>query len=211
MRLAICDEQWLFSSVLSAALAQQGHEVVLTTDEPAVLMDRAAELRPEICVIDVVEHYVVAVAGFLAGLDDPPALVLLTDACQDGVWEAYDQGLIRGVVNKACVFPVLMATLDRVADGERVSEGWQIPGRRQDHGVVDALTGRELEVLRLVVRGHSTQAMAEQLGVSRHTVRTHVQQILRKLGVHGRGKIARAAEAAGLVDAAALSSGGTPV
>ncbi|MDX6284395.1 MAG: hypothetical protein QOH03_5466, partial [Kribbellaceae bacterium] len=94
MRLAICDEQWLFSSVLSTALAQQGHEVVLTTDEPAVLMNRATELRPDICVIDVVEAYAVAVAGFLAGLDDPPAVVLLTDVCQDGVWEAYEQGLI---------------------------------------------------------------------------------------------------------------------
>jgi DNA-binding NarL/FixJ family response regulator len=210
MRLAICDEQWLFSSVLSTALAQQGHEVVLTTDEPAVLVDRAVALRPDICVIDVVDSYAVGVAGRLAGLDDPPAVVLLTDACQDGVWDAYEQGLIRAVVNKACVFPVLMDTLDRVAAGEQVSEGWQLPGRRQDPGVVDALTGRELEVLRLVVRGHSTQEMADRLGVSRHTVRTHVQQILRKLGVHGRGKIARAAEAAGLVDAATLSSGGTP-
>jgi DNA-binding NarL/FixJ family response regulator len=210
MRLAICDEQWLFSSVLSTALAQQGHEVVLTTDESAVLMDRVAAARPDICVIDVVESYAVAVAGYLAGLDHPPAVVLLTDTCQNGVWEAYDQGLIRGVVNKACAFGVLMTTIDRVAGGERVSEGCQITGRRQDPGVVDALTGRELEVLRLVVQGHSTQAMADQLGVSRHTVRTHVQQILRKLGVHGRGKIARAAEAAGLVDAAALSSGGAP-
>ncbi|MDX6251959.1 MAG: hypothetical protein QOF10_5319, partial [Kribbellaceae bacterium] len=37
-------------------------------------------------------------------------------------------------------------------------------------------------------------------------IRTHVQQVLRKLGVHSRGKVARAAAAAGLVDVAALTS-----
>ena len=73
--------------------------------------------------------------------------------------------------------------------------------------VVDALTARELEVVRLVVRGYSTQQMADELGVSRHTIRTHVQQVLRKLGVHGRGKVARAAATAGLVDVSELAEG----
>jgi DNA-binding NarL/FixJ family response regulator len=59
-----------------------------------------------------------------------------------------------------------------------------------------------------VLRGYSTQQIAEQLGVSRHTIRTHVQQVLRKLGVHGRVKLARAAIAAGLVDGGELAEGG---
>jgi DNA-binding NarL/FixJ family response regulator len=210
MRLAVCDEQWLFASTLATALAQQGHLTVLTTDEPAVLLNHAAEARIEICVLDIVTGLpsAVEVAEHLAGLDSPPAVILLTDVCQDGVWEAYERRLFRGVVNKACAFPVLMDTIDRVAVGEQVSAGWQPAERRTEHGVVDALTSRELEVLRLVVRGQSTQLMADELGVSRHTIRTHVQQVLRKLGVHGRGKIARAAAEAGLVDTAALGSQG---
>jgi DNA-binding NarL/FixJ family response regulator len=208
MRLAICDEQWLFASVLATALAQHGQMIVLTTDQPAVMVNTAAEVRAEICVLDIVtaSPSALEVAEQLATLDSRPAVVLLTDSCQDGVWDAYDKGLFQGVVNKACAFPVLLAAIDRVAGGERVSEGWQRPERRPDHGVVDALTSRELEVLRLVVRGQSTQLMADELGVSRHTIRTHVQQILRKLGVHGRGKIARAAAAAGLLDAGTSSS-----
>jgi DNA-binding NarL/FixJ family response regulator len=208
MRLAVCDEQWLFASTLATALAQQGHLTVLTTDEPAVLINHAAEARIEVCVLDVVTGLpsAVEVAEHLAGLDPRPAVILLTDSCQDGVWEAYERGLFQGVVNKACAFPDLMETIDRVAAGERVSEGWQPAERRQEHGVVDALTTRELEVLRLVVRGRSTQMMADELGVSRHTIRTHVQQVLRKLGVHGRGKIARAAAEAGLVDTATLGA-----
>jgi DNA-binding NarL/FixJ family response regulator len=203
MRLAVCDEQELFASVLATALGQQGHLTVLTTHEPAVLLSSAAEARIEVCVLDIVtaRPSAVQVAEQLATLDPRPAVVLLTDSCRDGVWDAYERGLFQGVVNKACAFAVLTAAIERVAGGERVSEGWQPPERRPDHGVVDALTSRELEVLRLVVQGRSTQLMADQLGVSRHTIRTHVQQILRKLGVHGRGKIARVAAAAGLLDA----------
>jgi DNA-binding NarL/FixJ family response regulator len=207
MRLAVCDEQLLFASVLATALAEQGHLIVLTTDEPAVLVNSAAEVPIDTCVLDIVtaSPSALEVAEQLATIEPRPAVLLLTGSCQDGIWEAHEQGLIQGVVNKACAFGVLLAAIDRVAGGERVSEGWQPPERRPDHSVVDALTGRELQVLRLVVRGQSTQMMADQLGVSSHTIRTHVQQILRKLGVHGRGKIARAAEAAGLLDAHTLS------
>lgn len=207
MRLAICDEQWLFASVLATALVQHGRETVLATSEPSVLLDHAAEVRIELCVLDIVTGppSVAEVAEHLASLSPRPAVLLLTDSCRDDVWKAYERGLFQGVVNKACAFPVLMEAIDRIAAGEQVSEGWQSPERRQDHAVVDTLTGRELEVLRLVVQGHSTQMMADQLGVSAHTIRTHVQQVLRKLGVHGRGKIARAAAAAGLVDSTTLS------
>jgi DNA-binding NarL/FixJ family response regulator len=86
-----------------------------------------------------------------------------------------------------------------------VSEGR--PATRRQQVVVDALTARELEVLHLVVCGYSTEQMAGRLGVSRHTIRTHVQQVLRKLGVHGRGKLARAGADAGLVDVDELAAG----
>jgi len=117
----------------------------------------------------------------------------------------YDRGLADGLISKACGFQTLLTLLDAVAGGGRAVEGWSAADPRRHHAVVDALTVRELEVLQLVVRGYSTQQMADHLGVSRHTVRTHVQQVLRKLQIHGRGKIANAAAAAGLVDVAELA------
>jgi len=48
------------------------------------------------------------------------------------------------------------------------------------------LTEREWEVLRCLVDGLSTEQMADQLGVHRSTARTHVQNLLIKLGVHSR-------------------------
>jgi DNA-binding NarL/FixJ family response regulator len=50
----------------------------------------------------------------------------------------------------------------------------------------DHLTTRELEVLRLLARSHSTEAMAKELFLSLHTVRNHVQNILTKMGAHSK-------------------------
>ncbi len=46
------------------------------------------------------------------------------------------------------------------------------------------LTGREADVLRLIARGRSYAQAADQLGMSAHTVATHVKSAYRKLDVH---------------------------
>jgi PAS domain S-box-containing protein len=50
------------------------------------------------------------------------------------------------------------------------------------------LTNRELEVLHLLAHGGGTSAIAERLGVSRHTVHNHIAVVLSKLGVHSRAE-----------------------
>jgi DNA-binding NarL/FixJ family response regulator len=61
-----------------------------------------------------------------------------------------------------------------------------------------SLTPREREVLALIARGLDTRAIAEALYLSRETARTHVRNLLRKLGVHTRVEAARLALRAGL-------------
>jgi DNA-binding NarL/FixJ family response regulator len=51
---------------------------------------------------------------------------------------------------------------------------------------VDRLTPRETEILQLMAQGLPTDEIAAQLGVSPYTLRTHVQNILTKLGVHSK-------------------------
>ena len=64
---------------------------------------------------------------------------------------------------------------------------------------VDALTSRELDVLRLLARGLGTAAIAEALIVTHTTVRNHIQRILAKLGVHTRLEAVTAASQRGLL------------
>lgn len=208
MRLMVCDDQWLFATALTAALVRRGHQVV-TTSEPGVLLDQVARYHPDLCLLDGLLGATpgVEVAYRLRRLVPHPAVILLTGSCDEQVWDAYGRDVLDGIVNKACAFGVLEEAIRKVAIGERVVEGWSATSDRttESRPVVESLTGRELEVLRLVVQGLPTRTMASHLGVSTHTVRTHVQQVLRKLGVHGRGKVARAAVEAGLVDMEALA------
>ncbi|HZX05001.1 response regulator transcription factor [Kribbella sp.] len=199
MRLAICDDQWLFAAVLSAAFARHGHEVVLTTDDTNELLAETARLQPDLVVLQ---------SPATAGQLRDPYVVLLADPHDDLAWDAYDRGTVDAVVSKSCALRTLVEAVELVATGNHMTAGRPASARRTRRAVVEPLTTRELEVLRLVVQGHSTQWMADQLGVSTHTVRTHVQQVLRKLGVHARGKIARAAAAAGLVDVQELVADG---
>jgi len=61
------------------------------------------------------------------------------------------------------------------------------------------LSKRELEILRMLGKGNSTDAIARQLSISRTTVNNHVQHILRKLDSHTRLEAIRRAEHAGLI------------
>lgn len=61
------------------------------------------------------------------------------------------------------------------------------------------LSDREISVLRLLAKGATTTAVAEQLHISRTTVNNHIQHILRKLDVHNRLEAIRRAEHAGLI------------
>jgi DNA-binding NarL/FixJ family response regulator len=63
----------------------------------------------------------------------------------------------------------------------------------------ETLTGRETEVLRLLARGRSNREIAGELSISEKTVKTHVSNILSKLGVSSRTQAALYAVRTGLV------------
>jgi DNA-binding NarL/FixJ family response regulator len=65
--------------------------------------------------------------------------------------------------------------------------------------LVEALTPRELEVVRLLTQGKSNPQIAQELVISRLTVKTHVERIIRKLGVSDRTQAALRAVELGLV------------
>lgn len=64
---------------------------------------------------------------------------------------------------------------------------------------IEPLTARELEVLQLIVEGHSNSTIARKLYITMGTVKTHVRNVLKKLYVSDRTQAAVRALRAGLV------------
>jgi DNA-binding NarL/FixJ family response regulator len=62
------------------------------------------------------------------------------------------------------------------------------------------LTPREQDVLRLIARGYTYAEIAEQEGITRHTVQMHIKNLYGKLAVHSRGQAVYEASRLGLVD-----------
>jgi len=63
---------------------------------------------------------------------------------------------------------------------------------------LSSLTERETSVLQLVVDGHSPEEIADRLDISRHTVRTHLQNVMAKLLVRSRTELVGFARNAGM-------------
>jgi two-component system nitrate/nitrite response regulator NarL len=76
--------------------------------------------------------------------------------------------------------------LARIAKLAREAEPDDLAETAEAHQLATHLTRREWQCLGLLVQGLSTSAIAEGIGVSTTTVRTHIQSLLTKLGVHSR-------------------------
>jgi ATP/maltotriose-dependent transcriptional regulator MalT len=74
-----------------------------------------------------------------------------------------------------------------------------VPGRPGGPGLVEPLTDRELEVLRLIAAGRSNQRIARELVVALDTVKKHVTHVLGKLGAANRTEAAARARELGLI------------
>jgi DNA-binding NarL/FixJ family response regulator len=92
----------------------------------------------------------------------------------------------------------LIATVLAVHAGEK-RFGGAVAARLRDHVAAPTLSPRELEVLRLMAKGASTEAMAAALDIAHHTVKVHVRNILGKLKAENRNHAVATALKRGLV------------
>jgi len=72
--------------------------------------------------------------------------------------------------------------------------------RARSDGLREGLTPRETEILQEVARGRTNRDIAAELGLSEHTVKNHLKNILQKLHLENRVQLTRYAYESGLVD-----------
>ncbi|GGU15693.1 LuxR C-terminal-related transcriptional regulator [Lentzea flava] len=213
--LVIGDDHRLFADALGTVLIQQGFTVLAIEAALATTIAAVAQTRPDLCLLD--RHFADgegtrAIADVRrAGGGVTKVIMLTADHDPEGMGFAMASGA-AGYVHKSCGLAALVAAIRRAYAGDAVELLSPPPVRRAPHGrdmdvirLASFLTHRERQCLALLADGYGTAAMAQRLGVSTATVRTHVQAVLTKLGVHSRLQAASLAVQNSLVDSVDLA------
>jgi two-component system nitrate/nitrite response regulator NarL len=191
--LVIGDDHAVFLEALATVLAQQDYQTTVARNIHEVA-DVVARDNPDLALID--RHFggddsVDHIARMIESSPDTKVLVLSADPDTEGILSALRAGA-SGYLHKTRGVTALTTAIGRVLRGEVVVDVPRniVPPRPSGHDdaerLASHLTERERECLALLVEGLDTAAIARKLTVSHATVRTHVQSVLTKLGVHSR-------------------------
>ncbi|PPK96153.1 DNA-binding NarL/FixJ family response regulator [Kineococcus xinjiangensis] len=202
LRVLVADDQEVVRTGLRMILdAQPGIEVVAEAADGAQAVELARRLRPDVCLLDVRMPGTdgLEATRLLAGpgVEDPVAVVVVTTFDLDEYVHAALRAGARGFLLKDAGAELLAQAVRAAASGEALiapkvtvrllaafaGSGGSAPPR-------EPLTDREEEVLAAVASGWTNNEVAAGLGVSLSTVKSHVANLMAKLGVRNRVEIA---------------------
>jgi two-component system, NarL family, response regulator LiaR len=200
IRVVIADDHRSFGEALQIALDNEDDLTVIevvTSGESAV--ESAQARHPDVVLMDV---QMPGVDGLEATRrirreSSDTKVILLSGHDDDVVLARAVEAGARGFLRKTQAVSDLADAIRRAFRGEPVHAVSEVElslarfrmQRRTDGELahrVERLTPRELEILQRVAAGEASVDIANELGMSRHTLRTHIQNVLTKLGVHSK-------------------------
>lgn len=193
IRVMIVDDHAVVRSGLSAfLLAFDDLEYVGDARGGAEAVQRCRDLRPDVILMDLV----------MPDVDGAEATRRIKETCPDvqviALTSYREDDLVQGALKAGALSYLLKnVSADELAAAIRAAYAGRptlapeaaqvlINAAREPAAAEDELTARELDVLRLLVRGESNPDIARQLFLSRSTVKFHVSNILMKLGAATR-------------------------
>jgi DNA-binding NarL/FixJ family response regulator len=211
IRVAIADDSYLVREALTHVLdTAAGVEVIAACDDLDSLQKVIEADRPDVVVTDIrmppsdTDEGLRLAAGLrhshpgmgvvvLSQYSDPQYGVALLDGGSDG--RAY---LLKERIRHR---GQLVAAIETVAQGgsmidAKVVEGLIDARRRAERSPLTDLTQRELEILAYVARGHSNQAIADELVLTKRAVEKHINAIFLKLNLTEAQDVSRRVKAA---------------
>jgi DNA-binding NarL/FixJ family response regulator len=208
IRVLLVDDHQMFVEGLARLLRDEPDiDVVGTANCCAVALKLAEALQPSVAILDYLlpDGDGVTTAGTVRTVSPGTAVLLLT-ALNDSrlVISAIDAGC-SGFLTKDKAFGELVAAVRLAHAGEAYLApdvlATVLRGLDRSHrGLGSDLTVREHEVLQLLASGIGNKDIADQLDLSFHTVRNHVQNLIVKLGAHSKLQAVAIAAREGLVD-----------
>jgi DNA-binding NarL/FixJ family response regulator len=210
IRVLLVDDHAVVREGLRSFLElQEGLTVVGEAADGETALTLAAELAPDVVLMDLVMPGLDGVSAMRALRARAPAarvIVLTSFFDEDRMLPAFEAGAAGYLLKN--VAPIELAGAIRAAHrGEaiidptvasRLLRSLATPERPRSREP-EQLTGREHQVLELIVAGHANKRIALELGIAEKTVKAHVSRVLAKLGVSDRTQAAVLAVREGIV------------
>ncbi len=206
MRALVIDDHPLIHEIMPAVLRKALGEVEVATE--STLEDglaRAASEAPDLVLLDLGLpgcDGIDAVSRFRLRFPEIPFVVISGDLERESILGALDAGAM-GYIPKTSKPDVMVAALKLVASGgtyvppEVLEDAVAKATPRRRSGSID-LTGRQKDVLRLILKGYNNERIASTLDIAPNTVKQHAHAIFMQLGVSSRAEAVIAASRLGL-------------
>lgn len=197
IKVVVIDDHVLFRSGLRELLQQEEIEVVGEASSAEAGLEAVERHAPDVVVMDLSLPRMSGHEGIRRISAIAPAtqvLVLTISAREADVTDAVLAGACGYLLKDASVEDIVAGVRAAAIGDSMVSPRMttallrQLRGQRQNdvRPMIDSLSTRELEVLRLVVEGKDNATIAQELFISPYTVKNHISNILLKLRVENR-------------------------
>lgn len=201
IRVVIADDHRSFGEALEVALDKERDlRVIEVVTDGQSAIDSATKEHPDVVLMDLQMPGVDGIEATRRIHDESTgtAVIILSGQQADEVSLARAiQAGARGYLRKTEAVGGLADAIRRAYRGEPLHTSAEVEQslrrlrrrRAQDGNLaqrIERLTPRELEILQLMANGSTSEQIASELGMSKHTLRTHTQNVLTKLGVHSK-------------------------
>ena len=207
------DPHPLCHTALATLLARFDIDLVGAATSARTAETLLQEHRPDLLVLemDLAEGHDAALRMILRSREQAPELtvIVLSGTDDRGVIDAaFDAGASAYVLKTSDPEAIAIAIRQAFEPSLFLARPQERPVPTSDNQLLRKLTRRELEILQLVSGGRSNRQVAEILWVADQTVKFHLANIYRKLGVRSRFEAARWARESGILDVVVESDSG---
>lgn len=210
VRVLIADDQTLFRVGLARLLEEDPRvDIVGQAGDGVEAVKLAGSLKPDVVLMDLKMPNVDGIEAtrqILANHPDVKVLLLTTFEADNHVIQALKAGA-SGYILKDSRPDSIVSSLLAVMAGERVMASAvanrvleMLTGTTTPKEFYDGLTGREIEILKLLAGGMANKQIAYKLKISEKTVRNHVSNMYEKLNIYDRSQAVLYAVRKGLVE-----------
>jgi DNA-binding NarL/FixJ family response regulator len=196
----IVDDERTFGEALELALARENDLVIVDVATDGTEAVRSAgRYRPDVVLMDVAMPGMNGIEATrrITEADPTARVVILSGHDDDHLLARAVQAGATGLLRKTEAVVNVASTVRRAHRGEALHEPDELESamRRLRHRRdkdddagrrLDRLTPREIEILSLMAEGRVAHEITRSLGMSPNTLRTHMQNVLTKLGVHSK-------------------------